>query len=426
MPVTLHRTYVRVKHHVNRRAPCDPGPPRSRGRDRDLGVGTTVTGRVPTHGPVDGTGRGVRSSPGTGNHLTRPRRTIEGGRSTDGTKDRASAGCRPADAGAGDDRVRRRRLRLRPGLGDDRHDRRRRDRGPRAPGPASPRSSPARATSRPTSTSTAPCWAPTTRAHPTRTTPAGGDQLGRDPRRASRPPTCYPATSSTPPRSPVPGVPCWRRPASTSPSAPTATTRAARRSGSGTSTHLHRRVPTFSDERLFSPIGSNVVDLTLLRARDETPGRDARLRRRLHRRRQRENTAFEFFDADGESLGTFPAPVSRRPLVPRRRLRDAGRGAGPDHVRERASSVPTTARSTTWPSWTTSSTASPRPPDAAGRRSGSRSGPWAPVRERALLHAAPTRATTSSSRSGGSTSTCRRSTARRRTRGASSWPPPRR
>jgi hypothetical protein len=75
-----------------------------------------------------------------------------------------------------------------------------------------------------------------------------------------------------------------------------------------------RQFKTFSPERLFSPIGSNVVNL-----RFRVPGtsRAAVVRgfgavyTDIDRR---ENTAFEYFRANGRSLGKFAAPVSKRGL----------------------------------------------------------------------------------------------------------------
>jgi hypothetical protein len=70
----------------------------------------------------------------------------------------------------------------------------------------------------------------------------------------------------------------------------------------------------FSAPRLFSPIGSNVVNLRFV-----VPG----TRRRATVRGfgavytgidRRENTAFEYFDAQGRSLGRFAAPVARKKL----------------------------------------------------------------------------------------------------------------
>ena len=67
---------------------------------------------------------------------------------------------------------------------------------------------------------------------------------------------------------------------------------------------------TFSPERLFSPIGSNVVDLTF-----RVPGTTRRAGVRgfgavytdIDRR---ENTAFEYFDRKGRSLGKFAVPAA--------------------------------------------------------------------------------------------------------------------
>lgn len=71
---------------------------------------------------------------------------------------------------------------------------------------------------------------------------------------------------------------------------------------------------TFSPQRLFSPIGSNIVNL-----RFSVPGtgRPAVVRgfgavyTGVDRR---ENTAFRYFDTQGRSLGTFRVPVSRNGL----------------------------------------------------------------------------------------------------------------
>jgi hypothetical protein len=71
---------------------------------------------------------------------------------------------------------------------------------------------------------------------------------------------------------------------------------------------------TFSPERLFSPIGSNVVNL-----RFRVPGTSKRALVRgfgavytdIDRR---ENTAFEYFRANGRSLGKFAAPVANKGL----------------------------------------------------------------------------------------------------------------
>ncbi len=71
---------------------------------------------------------------------------------------------------------------------------------------------------------------------------------------------------------------------------------------------------TFSPQRLFSPIGSNIVDLFFF-----VPGTDvAALTRGFGAVYtdvdQLENTAFEYFDSSGSSLGTFSTPVSNNGL----------------------------------------------------------------------------------------------------------------
>jgi hypothetical protein len=67
---------------------------------------------------------------------------------------------------------------------------------------------------------------------------------------------------------------------------------------------------TFSAERLFSPIGSNVVDLTFHVPGTDTPGVVRGFGAVYTDVDRAENTAFEYFDADGESLGQFAVPVS--------------------------------------------------------------------------------------------------------------------
>jgi len=101
---------------------------------------------------------------------------------------------------------------------------------------------------------------------------------------------------------------------------------------------------TFSPERLFSPVGSNVVNL-----RFRVPGTSTRAVVRgfgavytdIDRR---DNTAFQYFDAKGRSLGKFSAPVSkqglsflgvifRRALVARVRIEYGSGRLGPDESR---------------------------------------------------------------------------------------------
>jgi hypothetical protein len=67
---------------------------------------------------------------------------------------------------------------------------------------------------------------------------------------------------------------------------------------------------TFSEERLFSPIGSNVVNLSFRVAGTDTPAVTRGFGAVYTDIDAAENTAFEYFDSDGNSLGQFAAPVS--------------------------------------------------------------------------------------------------------------------
>jgi hypothetical protein len=98
---------------------------------------------------------------------------------------------------------------------------------------------------------------------------------------------------------------------------------------------------TFSEERLFSPIGSNVVDLRFF-----VPGTDSAAVVRGFGAvytdvDQAETAAFQFFDADDESLGSFAVPVSQdglsflgiafpEPVVARVRIVYGNTELGPD------------------------------------------------------------------------------------------------
>ena len=66
---------------------------------------------------------------------------------------------------------------------------------------------------------------------------------------------------------------------------------------------------TFSQERLFSPLGSNVVDLTFF-----IPGTNTQATVRgfgaVYTDVDTDHTAFEYFDKDGNSLGAFKTPVA--------------------------------------------------------------------------------------------------------------------
>ena len=96
----------------------------------------------------------------------------------------------------------------------------------------------------------------------------------------------------------------------------------------------------FSAERLFSPVGSNAVDLTFV-----IPGSDRRAAVRgfgaVYVDVDQEHTAFEYFDADDKSLGRFAVPLANdgfsflgvvfdRPVVARVRIEYGTVELGPD------------------------------------------------------------------------------------------------
>jgi hypothetical protein len=98
---------------------------------------------------------------------------------------------------------------------------------------------------------------------------------------------------------------------------------------------------TFSEERLFSPIGSNLVDLSFFVPGTDTPAVTRGFGAVYTDIDQAENTAFEYFDADGNSLGQFAAPVSNgglsflgvafeEPTVARVRIEYGSGKLGPD------------------------------------------------------------------------------------------------
>ncbi|MBI4788792.1 MAG: hypothetical protein HY782_17305 [Chloroflexi bacterium] len=70
---------------------------------------------------------------------------------------------------------------------------------------------------------------------------------------------------------------------------------------------------TYSPERLFSPVGSNIAELTFF-----VPGSQTRAVSRgfgaVYTDIDTEHTAFEYFDAAGNSLGKFQAPVANNGL----------------------------------------------------------------------------------------------------------------
>jgi hypothetical protein len=101
---------------------------------------------------------------------------------------------------------------------------------------------------------------------------------------------------------------------------------------------------TFSPERLFSPIGSNVVNLRFRVPGTNVPAAVRGFGAVYTDIDRRENTAFEYFDVHGRSLGKFnvpPAPsglsflgvVFRRPVVARVRIRYGNHALGPTESR---------------------------------------------------------------------------------------------
>lgn len=66
---------------------------------------------------------------------------------------------------------------------------------------------------------------------------------------------------------------------------------------------------TFSEERLFSPIGSNQVVLTFFVPGTNTPA-TIRGFGAVYTDVDTEHTAFEYFDVNGNSLGSYAAPVA--------------------------------------------------------------------------------------------------------------------
>jgi hypothetical protein len=97
---------------------------------------------------------------------------------------------------------------------------------------------------------------------------------------------------------------------------------------------------TFSEERLFSPIGSNVVDMTFFVPGTKTPA-VTRGFGAVYTDVDLERTHFEYFDKDGKSLGSFAVPISNnglsflgtifeRPVVARVRIEYGTAALGPD------------------------------------------------------------------------------------------------
>jgi hypothetical protein len=77
--------------------------------------------------------------------------------------------------------------------------------------------------------------------------------------------------------------------------------------------HIHesyrRMFHAFSDQRLFSPIGSNIVDLTFYVPGTNTPA-VVRGFGAVYLDVDTAHTAFEYFDINGNSLGTYETPIA--------------------------------------------------------------------------------------------------------------------
>jgi hypothetical protein len=97
---------------------------------------------------------------------------------------------------------------------------------------------------------------------------------------------------------------------------------------------------TFSPQRLFSPIGSNIVDLAFFVPGTNTPAVTRGFGAVYTDVDELENTAFEYFDAAGNSLGTYSTPLSNNglsflgvsfsnPVVRRVRIRYGNSALGP-------------------------------------------------------------------------------------------------
>lgn len=70
---------------------------------------------------------------------------------------------------------------------------------------------------------------------------------------------------------------------------------------------------SFSEERLFSPVGSNVADLRFFVPGTSTPA-VVRSFGAVYTDIDTQHTAFEYFDIQGRSLGTYGAPIANNGL----------------------------------------------------------------------------------------------------------------
>jgi hypothetical protein len=100
----------------------------------------------------------------------------------------------------------------------------------------------------------------------------------------------------------------------------------------------------FSEEKLFSPVGSNIVDLVFYVPGTDTPA-VSRGFGAVYADVDTEHTAFEYFDIAGNSLGTFGAPIADQglsflgvifpePIVHRVRIHYGTAALGPDDSAE--------------------------------------------------------------------------------------------
>ena len=100
------------------------------------------------------------------------------------------------------------------------------------------------------------------------------------------------------------------------------------------------RFTTFSPERLFSPIDSNIVDMTFFVPGTTTPAVVSGFGA-VYTSVDQDHTAFEYFDRNGSSLGRFAVPISvdglsflgvvfGSPVVARVRIEYGTAALGPD------------------------------------------------------------------------------------------------
>jgi hypothetical protein len=99
--------------------------------------------------------------------------------------------------------------------------------------------------------------------------------------------------------------------------------------------------PAFSGERVFSPVGSNIVDLRFYVPGTSTPAVTRGFGAVYIDVDRIENTAFEYFDINDKSLGTYATPVFNEghvflgvyfdtPIVHRVRIEYGNSALGPD------------------------------------------------------------------------------------------------